>query len=383
MPDPIYLDYAATTPVLPEVIDAMLPWFGEQFGNPGSVHRWGQKADAALNRARRDIAAVLNCAASEVVFTGAGSEADNLALRGVMMAAHIANRGNHFITTNAEHEAVLATAEQLAAHYGFDLTILPVDAFGQVSATQVAAAIRHDTVLVSVIWGNNEIGTLNDLPAIAEVCRALGVLLHSDGLQAAGQLNPDVTALGVDLLSIGAHKFYGPKGVGALYVRSGVDLLPSQTGGGQEGGLRAGTSNVPLAVGMAAAFTAAHERRDAQAAHYRHLRDMLIDGICQRIPDVRLTGHPTARLPNHASFVFRGIDGNDLLMQLDLAGIAASSGSACKTGNPEPSAVIRALGIDDEWGLGSLRLTVGRHTTESDIAFVLDTLPGIVARMRG
>lgn len=382
MPTPIYLDHAATTPVAPEVVEVMLPYFGEAYGNPSSVHRCGQRAAHAVSQAREDLAAVLNCHADEVVFTGCGSESDNLALRGVMLAARAAGRGEHFITSAVEHDAVLRTAHQLRDCFGFDVTVLPVDEFGRLSPDQVAEAIRADTVLVSVMYANNEIGVIQPIEAIARVAHARDVLVHTDAVQAASQLPVDVHALGVDLLSLGAHKFYGPKGVGALYLRSGVHLEPAQTGGGQEGGQRAGTHNVPYIVGMAAALRLTWERRERDDARFAALRDRLIEQILKTIPDSRLTGHPTERLPNNASFVFRGVDGNELLMRLDVEGIAASSGSACHTGDPSPSEVLLALGLAPEWALGSLRLTVGRQTTDEDVDRVLAVLPGIVAAMR-
>lgn len=382
-PPPIYLDYAATSPVLPAVLDAMLPYFTEHFGNPGSVHRWGQAADKGLRAARRTLATVLNCQPSEIIFTSGGSESDNLALRGVMFAARAAGKGQHLITTAIEHSAVLTTARQLHEQHGFALTILPVDQYGRVSAGQVAAALRPDTALVSVIWGNNEIGTLNPIAEIAAICRAHGVLFHTDAVQAAAYLPTDVPALGVDLLSIGGHKAYGPKGIGALYARFGVPLTTQITGGSQEEGRRAGTSLVPLAVGLATAFELAQAERAQRTAHVSALRDALIAGVLAALPgQAQLTGHPTDRLPNHASFALQHTDGNDLLMQLDLAGIAASSGSACKTGNPEPSDTLIALGLDPTWTLGSLRLTVGLPTTPAEIERALAVLPGAVARAR-
>ena len=381
MPPSIYLDYAATTPVDTAVLDAMLPHFRDNFGNPSSIHKWGREAEKAIEQSRRDVAAVLNCAPNEIIFTSCGTEADNLALRGAAFAMREAGKGNHLITSAIEHHAVLGTAQQLRDHFGFDLTILPVDSRGRVRLADVEAAFRADTILISIMYANNEIGTIQPIREIAELARARGILTHTDAVQAASQLDVDVQKLGVDMLALGAHKFYGPKGVGALYVHKGTPLLPSQTGGGHERGLRAGTSNVPYIVGLAAALKLAAERRESDNAHYRALRDRLTSALTE-IPDSKLTGHPDQRLPNNASFVFHNIDGNELLMRLDLEGVAASSGSACKTGNPEPSEVITALGFDRSWALGSLRLTVGRGTTEEEIERAAEVVKRVLGKMR-
>jgi cysteine desulfurase len=382
MTDPIYLDYAATTPVDSSVLEAMLPHFRDNFGNPSSIHRWGRNAEKAIEQARRDIAAVLNCRPAELVFTSGGTESDNYALRGAALAMREAGRGNHLITTAIEHHAVLHTARQLAEHYGFELTVLPVDDCGRVRLADVEAAIRSDTILISVMYANNEIGTIQPIAEIAALARERGVLTHTDAVQAASQLDLDVQGLGVDMLAIGAHKFYGPKGVGALYIRRDTPIVPSQTGGGHERGRRAGTSNVPYIVGMAAALSLTAQRREVDNARYHRLTGRLIEAVTQ-IPVARLTGHPTERLPNNASFVFRNIDGNELLMRLDLEGIAASSGSACKTGDPEPSDVILALGLDRSWALGSLRFTVGRGTTEEEVERAAEVVTRVVEGMRG
>lgn len=381
MPDPIYMDYAATTPVDPAVLEAMRPHWSENFGNPSSVHRWGRRAEKAVEAARREIAEILNCDPTEIIFTSCGTESDNFALRGAALAMREAGRGSHLITSAIEHHAVLHTARQLADHFGFDLTVLPVDEHGCVRPADVEAAVRPDTTLISVMYANNEMGTIQPIAEIAAFARERGILFHTDAVQAASQLEVDVKKLGVDMLAIGAHKFYGPKGIGALYARRGVPLIPAQTGGGHEQGRRAGTSNVPYIVGMAAALKLTAERRETDTAHYRRLTKRLIASLTA-IPDSRLTGHPTDRLPNNASFVFKGIDGNELLMRLDLEGIAASSGSACKTGDPEPSEVLTALGYDREWALGSLRLTVGRPTTEAEIDRVIEIVPKVIAQMR-
>ncbi len=382
MPEPIYLDFAATTPVDDRVLQAMLPFFSETFGNPSSVHRWGQRAERALGQARRDVAEVLNCEPAELIFTSGGSEADNLALRGTALAVREATGANHLVTTPIEHDAVLSTLRQLRDHFGFSLTLLPVDDTGRVSPEDVAAVLSTPTALVSVVYASNEIGTIQPLAAISALCREHNVRLHTDAVQAASQLDVNVQRLGVDLLSLGAHKFYGPKGVGVLYARAGGSLLPTQTGGGHEHGLRAGTPNLPYIVGLATALKITTIEREHHNARFAALRDRIIAGVLAAIPDSALTGHPTDRLPNHASFVLRGMDGNELLMHLDLAGIAVSSGSACKTGDPEPSEALLALGLPLEWALGSLRITVGRGTTDSHIDRLLDVLPGIVEKLR-
>lgn len=382
MNNPIYLDYAATTPVDSGVLEAMLPHFRENFGNASSIHRWGREAEKAIETARRDIAAVLNCEPNEVIFTSGGTEADNYALRGAALALREAGRGNHLITSAIEHHAVLHTARDLAKHYGFELTLLPVDDCGCVRLSDVEAAIRPDTILLSVMLANNEIGTIQPVAEIAAFARERNILTHTDAVQAASQLDVDVKKLGVDMMSLGAHKFYGPKGVGALYVRKGTPLMTIQTGGAHERNRRAGTSNVPYIVGLAEALKLTASRRESDNVHYLQLSSRLRDAVLQS-PDAHLTGHPVDRLPNNSSFVFKNIDGNELLMRLDLEGIAASSGSACKTGDPEPSEVILALGYDRSWALGSLRLTVGRPTTEGEIERVVEVLPGVIAQMRG
>jgi cysteine desulfurase len=380
--EPIYLDFAASTPVDERVLQAMLPYFSENFGNPSSVHRWGQRAEAALEQARRDVAEVLNCAPAELIFTSGGSEADNLALRGAALAVREATGASHLVTTPIEHDAVLSTLRQLRDHFGFSLTLLPVDAAGRISPEDVAAALSTPTALVSINYASNEIGTIQPLAEIAAVCRDRGVRLHSDAVQAGSQLDLDVQRLGVDLMAIGAHKFYGPKGVGVLYARAGTPLLPTQTGGGHEHGLRAGTPNLPYIVGLAAALKLTERDCQRHNARFANLRDRIVNGVLASIPDSALTGHPTERLPNHASFVIQGMDGNELLIHLDLAGIAVSSGSACKTGDPEPSDVLLSLGLPREWALGSLRITVGRTTTDAHVDRLLNVLPGIVEKLR-
>lgn len=378
----IYLDYAATTPVDERVVQTMLPYFGEVFGNSSSVHYYGQKAEAALEDARQVLAEGLNCLPEEVIFTSCGSESDNLALRGAALSARGERNARHLLISPVEHHAVSRTALQLATLHGFELEYLPVDGFGRVAPEAVAARLRPDTALVSVMYANNEIGTINPIADIGRICRQRGIPLHTDAVQAAAFLPVDTQILQVDLLALGAHKFYGPKGVGVLYHRKGIPLVPQQTGGGQESGLRAGTHNIPYIAGMMRAFQLAQEERTARYAHLKPLRDYLIGAVLEDIPDVVLTGHPSERLPNHASFAFKGVDGNALLMMLDVAGFACSSGSACKTGSPEPSEVLTAIGLEREWALGSLRVTLGNGTTPEQVSEFSRVLPGTIQRLR-
>jgi cysteine desulfurase len=379
---PTYLDYAATTPVDDRVMQLMLPYFRESFGNPSSIHRYGQAAEAALENSRFTIAELMHCLPEEIIFTSCGTESDNLALRGSAFYTRQSRGANHILISPVEHHAVSKTAEQLASIHGFELEYLPVNSLGQTTVEDVDACLRPDTAIVSVIYANNEIGTINPIADISQLCRSRGIIFHTDAVQAAGYLSVEVTSLNVDLMSIGAHKFYGPKGIGALYVRKGLSILPAQTGGSQENGLRAGTQNVPYIVGMAEALRFAQTEKQARIASLQPLRDHLIGTILEEIPDTQLTGHGQERLPNHASFIFKGVDGNALLMMLDLEGFACSSGSACKTGNPEPSEVLTSLGITREWALGSLRVTLGMYTQPADIEQLLGVLPGVISKLR-
>jgi len=378
----VYLDYAATTPVDPRVMQLMLPYFSESFGNPSSLHRFGQVAEAALENARQTISQSMHCLPEEIIFTSCGTESDNLALRGAAFLARKDRGANHLLISPVEHDAVSRTAEQLASLHGFELEYLPVDSFGHTSVEDVSSCLRPDTAIVSVIYANNEIGTLNPISEIGQICRTRGIIFHTDAVQAAGYLPMDVNSLNADLISIGAHKFYGPKGVGALYIRKGLPILPSQTGGGQENGLRAGTQNIPYIVGMAEALHFAQTEKEARILALKPLRDHLIGSFLEEIPDSQLTGHPQLRLPNHASFIIKGVDGNALLMMLDLEGFACSSGSACKTGNPEPSDVLTNLGFTRDWALGSLRVTLGMYTTSSEIEEFLTVLPRVISKLR-
>jgi cysteine desulfurase len=382
MIDPIYLDYAATTPVDPRVMDAMLPYFSGAFGNPSSIHSFGQRAESAIETARETVASLLNCHPDEIVFTSCGSESDNLALRGVAFAMREKNGANWILTSRAEHHAISKTAGQLGQRDGFEVEWLNLDEFGAVLPGRVEAVLCSGTALVSVMYANNEIGTINQVAAISAICHAHQVPIHTDAVQAAAYLPVDVQSLGVDLMSLGGHKFYGPKGVGVLYIRRGTPIHPVQTGGSQEGGLRAGTQNVPYIIGFAEALRLTFEEREQRTARLLPLRDRIIGTVLEEIPDARLTGHPAQRLPNHASFAFKGVDGNLLLTLLDAAGFACSSGSACKTGNPEPSEVMDAIGLSREWGLGSLRVTLGSGSTPAHVDSFLAALPAMVSKAR-
>jgi cysteine desulfurase len=377
----IYLDYAATTPLDPRVLEAMMPYMTEHFGNPNSIHSFGREARRAIDEAREKIAQLLNCQPSEIVFTSGGTESDNLALRGVAEAYR--HKGNHIVTTAIEHHAILRTCKALE-DMGFSVTYLPVDEHGLVSPEQVAEAVNERTILVSVMHANNEIGTIEP---IAEIVRAVkekrpDTIVHTDAVQTVGHIPVDIQELGVDLLSFSAHKFYGPKGIGGLFVRKGVRLVPQITGGGQERNRRSGTENVAAIVGMAKALELAVEEMPTELPRLQALRDELITGVLSRIPETRLNGHPTLRLPHNANFSFRGIEGEALLLQLDLNGIAASSGSACSSGSLEPSHVLLALGLDYELAIGSLRITLGRFTTREHILRLLDLLPKVVEKLR-
>ncbi|MBK8418514.1 cysteine desulfurase family protein [Candidatus Villigracilis saccharophilus] len=378
----IYLDYAATTPIDSRVFDMMLPYFRESFGNPSSIHRYGQKAETAIEAAREKVAAVLHCRADEIIFTSCGSESDNLALRGAALARRNASGEKWILTARTEHHAVSKTAIQLEKEYGFQLEWLDLDEFGAVMPVSLSKAVCKNTALASVMYANNEIGTINPISELAEIAKANNILFHTDAVQAAAYLDVNVEKLGVDLISLGGHKFYGPKGVGALYVRRGTKLIPHLTGGGQEFSLRAGTQNVPYIVGFAEALSLASEERGQRIAHVKPLRDQIIGRVLEEIPDALLTGHPENRLPNHASFVFKDVDGNLLLQLLDSAGFACSSGSACKTGNPEPSEVITSLGYSRDWALGSLRITLGVDSTPEHVDMFVNTLPGLVEKVR-
>ena len=377
----VYLDHSASTPVDPRVLDSMLPYFSDVFGNPTSSHRFGREAERAIELARESVAALLNCQPAEIVFTGGGSESDNLAIRGAAWHARVRNVPSRLITSMVEHSAVSATMRQLSDLMGFESVVLPVDRYGLVDADAFHQACARGAAIASIIYANNELGSINNLPALAEIARSEDVLFHTDAVQAGGQLTLDVDQLGVDMLSLSAHKFYGPKGVGVLFLRSGIELASSLTGGGHEHGRRAGTQNTPYIIGLARALELAQQESKDRLAHFRCLRDRLIDGVLGRIPTAQLTGHPSRRLPSHASFVLPGIDANALLMHLDMNGVAASSGSACLTGNPEPSEILLAAGYSVEEAMSGLRLSVGTHSTAADIDYAVNVLASAVEKL--
>lgn len=379
----IYLDHAATTPVDPAVLEAMLPYFRDHWHNPSSIYVEAQQARHAIDEAREVVAGALGARAEEIIFTSGGSESDSLALRGVLQAS--AARGRHFITTALEHHAVLDTAEQLARE-GAELTVVSPRADGTIDPAVVEAAVRDDTVLVSVMHANNEVGAINDLAEISRRVHARNphTMVHTDAVQSAAHLGVHVDRLGVDLLTMTAHKLYGPRGAGVLYVRSGTPLQPQVLGGGQESDRRAGTENTPAIVGLATAMRLAQERREADISHERHLQQRLLAELPQRVPMLGVSGprDPAARLPGSASFMVAFVEGESILLALDLAGIAASSGSACTTGSVEPSHVLVAMGVPAELARGSLRFTFGRDNTDADVDRVLEALPPIVQRLR-
>ena len=374
----IYLDHAATTALDRRVLDAMLPYLTTEYGNASSIYTLGRHAMQAIDGAREQVAEILNCRPTEIAFTGCGSESDNLAIKGIAQAAQ--KKGNHIITSSIEHHAVLYTCQYLE-RLGFKTTYLPVDSYGRINPEDVERAITDQTILVSVMYANNEVGTIEPVAEIGRICHAHKVPFHIDAVQAGGALPLDVIALNADLLSLSAHKFYGPKGTGILYVRQGVRILPQMQGGSQERGRRAGTENVAGIVGAASALRLAYEELPQVTQHITALRDRLIGGILT-IPGSHLTGHPTERLPNNASFCFEGIEGESILLSLDLLGIAASTGSACTSGSAEPSHVLLAMSLPVELAHGSLRLTLGKENTEADIEAILSALPGIVEKLR-
>ena len=377
--DRIYLDNAATTAVSPEVLEAMLPYFTQCFGNPSSIHSTGRDARRVVDAARRQVAAAIGAQPQEIYFTAGGSESDNWAIKGTAFAKK--SRGNHIITSAIEHHAVLHTCAWLEKQ-GFEVTYLPVDEFGRVRVEDVEKAITDKTILITIMAANNEIGTIQPIAEIGKLAHDKGILFHTDAVQAIGAMPIDVNAMHIDMLSMSGHKFHGPKGIGALYIRKGVKIDQYLHGGAQERGQRAGTENLAGIVGMGKAIEIATQHLEENAARLTVLRDKLIDGILAEIPDVRLNGHRTQRLPNNVNVSVRYVEGEALLLRLDLAGIAGSSGSACTSGSLDPSHVLLAIGLPHEIAHGSLRLSLGTDTTEAEIDEVLDKLPGIVKNLR-
>jgi cysteine desulfurase len=376
----IYFDHSATTPLDAEVLDAMLPYLTTDYGNASSTYRLGQQARQAIDGARDEAARFLNCEPKEIIFTSGGSESDNLALRGV--ARRLQARGRHLVISAIEHDAVLRTAEALQDE-GFVVSLVLPDGIGLVEPEALRAALRPDTILVSVMHSNNEVGTLQPFPELVQVTRAHSqALFHTDAVQSAGKVPLDVQALGVDLLSLSAHKLHGPKGTGLLYARQGTPLEPQIRGGGHERNRRAGTENAAGIVGFGRAMASATRHLAANTRHVTSLRDQLIGAVLEGVPDSRLSGHPTYRLPHHASFLFAGVEGESLLVQLDREGVCASSGSACTSGSIEPSHVLLAMGVPHREALGSLRLSLGKGSTRAEVERVAELLPPAVARLR-
>jgi len=375
----IYLDHAATTPAHPDVVQTMLPYLAEAFGNPSSIYSYGQEARRAIEEARTKVAELIGARPEEITFTSGGTEADNLALKGVAYANE--SKGNHIITTAIEHHAVLEPCKFLEKR-GFKITCLPVDKYGLIDPDDVRRATTAKTVLISVMHANNEVGTIEPVEEIGKIAKEAGIYFHSDAVQTAGHIPVNVDKLNVDLLSISAHKFYGPKGVGALYVRKGTKLASLLHGGEQEKGRRAGTENVPGIVGLGKAAELAGREIGKEAERQAYLRDKLIKGLIEKIDHIRLNGHPTKRLPNNVNISVDFVEGESMLLNLDLEGICASTGSACSSASLEPSHVLLALGIPLEQAHSSLRFTLGRENTEADVERVVEVLPRIVGKLR-
>lgn len=374
-----YLDNAATTPVMPEVLEAMLPYLGEAYGNPQALHEWGDEARDAIEKARRQVAALIGAQPEEIIFTGSGSESCNFALKGLAQAQQA--RGKHIVISAIEHFSVLHSAKTLEK-WGFEVTLVPVDGHGMVDPEAVAKSLRDDTILVSVMHANGEVGTIEPIPDIAKVVKGRGALFHSDAVATAGAIPVDVGELGVDAVSLAASQFYGPKGVGALWLRKGTRIIPFLDGGVQEGGRRAGTENVPAIVGMGKAAEMAQRDMHSRMEHLSALQGRLIEGVNSEIEHVILTGHPTRRLPGIASFCIEFIEGEAMLMLLSSKGVAASSGSACTSRALKASHVLTAMGIPAELAQGSLLFSLGLDNRDGDVDYVLEVLPPIVDRLR-
>ncbi|HBS57802.1 MAG TPA: cysteine desulfurase NifS [Firmicutes bacterium] len=375
----IYFDHGATTKVDETVAKTVMEAMLNNFGNPSSIHSFGRTARKSVEESREKVAALLNAQPGEIFFTSGGTESDNLAIKGIALANQ--KKGHHIITSTVEHHAVLHTCEYLEKN-GFTVTYLPVDKYGMVNPEDVREALNNKTILVSIMMANNEVGTLQPIKEIAAITREAGVYLHTDAVQAVGNMPVDVKDLGVDLLSLSGHKFYGPKGIGALYIRKGVKIAPVQHGGGHERKLRAGTENVPGIIGLARACEIAMQDMPEKVARVSALRDKMMRTILQNIDHVQLNGHPEKRLPGNVNFSFEFVEGESLLLNLDLKGIAASSGSACTSGSLDPSHVLLSMGLSHEIAHGSLRLTLGAENTEDEVDYFLDVIPEIVTRLR-
>lgn len=375
----IYFDHSATTPVDDEVAKLMLEYMTNKFGNPSCIHHFGREAEKAVEEARGKVAELIGANPNEIFFTSGGTESDNLAIKGVAFANR--KRGNHIITSTIEHHAVLHSCEYLEKQ-GFKVTYLPVNEYGMVRVDDIKKAITDQTILITVMFANNEVGTIQPISEIGQIARERGIFFHTDAVPAAGNYPIDVIADKIDLLTLSGHKFYAPKGIGALYIRRGVRIQAIQHGGGHERNLRAGTENVPGIVGLGKACEIAKRDMEKKIAHVQALRDKLIAGIGKKISDSQLNGHPKIRLPGNVNFCFSYVEGESLLLNLDLMGIAASTGSACASGSLEPSHVLLAMGLSHEIAQGSLRITLGRDNTEQDIDYCLEVLPGIVERLR-
>ncbi|WP_427339129.1 cysteine desulfurase NifS [Caloranaerobacter sp. DY30410] len=375
----VYMDYAATTPVKKEVLEEMIPYFTEKYGNPSSIYRIGRESRAAIDEARERVAKIIGAKSKEIYFTSGGSESDNWAIKGVAFANR--DKGNHIITSKIEHHAVLHACEYLEKH-GFEVTYLDVDEYGIVDLEQLRNAITDKTILITIMFANNEIGTIQPIEEIGKIAREKGVYFHTDAVQAIGNIEIDVNKLNIDLLSMSAHKFYGPKGVGALYIREGVKIHPYIHGGAQEKNRRAGTENVAGIVGLAKALELAYENLEEHNKKLIYLRDKLIKEVTSKIDYVRVNGHPEKRLPGNVNFSIEFVEGEALLLSLDMMGIAASSGSACTSGSLDPSHVLLAIGLPHEIAHGSLRFTLGDFNTEEDVDYVVENLVKIVGRLR-
>ena len=378
----IYMDYSATTPVKKEVLDEMLPYFNEGFGNASSFYSYGHEAKEALELARTRVAALINAEPNEIYFTAGGSESDNWAIKGVAFDLQRKGKGNHIITSKIEHHAVLHTCEYLEKNFGFEVTYLDVDEEGKVSPEALENAIKDNTILISIMFANNEIGTVEPIKELVEVAKKHKILFHTDAVQAAGNIPVDVKELGVDMVSMSSHKIYGPKGVGALFIRRGLRFDNLVHGGAQEKRRRAGTENIPAIVGYGKAAELAKANMDNHIKELTRLRNKLIEGVKERIPYTRINGSLEDRLPGNANFAFKFIEGEGILLLLNHAGISGSSGSACTSGSLDPSHVLLAIGLPHEIAHGSLRLTVGDFTTDEDIDYILEVLPEVIERLR-